>query len=81
MIKKRKKAASITAKDDKGRSIRVRLEFVSEDGLCPDEVAEVRTRLARKIADAIRELPYSDFGPENTEICLLHRWKTWKPSE
>lgn len=68
--KKHSRAATIRAKDGAGRRVTVRIEFTSRDGLLCDEVREARTKLARMVADAIRQLPFSDFGPENTSMTM-----------
>jgi hypothetical protein len=70
MTTKHRRAARITA-TDRDYKVVVSFEFKSGNGLILDEVREVRTKLARKIADALRELPHTDFGPEDTKVTLL----------
>ncbi len=42
----------------------------ADDCHAPDELAKVKQDLARAIADGIRGLTYTSFGPENTQVRL-----------
>ena len=59
--------AKVVAVDGPYR-MEVQITFKSHNGLTRDEVDSVARKPARKTADAVRELPYVDFGPEKTRI-------------
>lgn len=57
----------IIAAEDRGQKIRVDVTFTS-CGLTLSETERVERAATRACADAIRNLPYVSFGPENTTI-------------
>jgi hypothetical protein len=67
-MRKPKKNARISSNDSNGNAIQVAVEFTSTNELEKDEVEEVTRQAARAVADIIRKLPYTNFGPENTRI-------------
>jgi hypothetical protein len=69
-MRKLSKNARISSSDANGHTIEISLKFKSSNALEPSEVREVTIKAARAIADHIRNLPYTDFGPENTRINL-----------
>ena len=62
-----KRNAKVVAVDGPYR-VEVSISFKSGNGLVRDEVDQVTRNMARKTADAVRELPFTDFGPDNTRI-------------
>ena len=62
-----KRMARVIAVDGPYR-MEVQIKFTSRNDLLREEVDEVARRLARRTADAVRDLPYADFGPERTRI-------------
>lgn len=69
-MRKLKKSARIISNDGKGNVLEIAVQFSSTNHLEPDELANVVVKASRVIADAVRSLPYTDFGPENTKIAL-----------
>ena len=65
-----KKNAKVVAVDDNGR-IEVLVRFRSPKfTLTSDETKQVARAAAEKIADAIRSIPFLNFGPSNTTVTL-----------
>lgn len=62
-----KRNAKITSRDSEGQTIEINVLVKSND-LDASEIDRVATQASREIADAIRKLVYTDFGPENTQI-------------
>lgn len=62
-----KKNARIIA-DDGANRLEINVVFKSRNGLMRDEVRKVTTKTARLIARQLKDLPYSDFGEENTRV-------------
>lgn len=69
-MRRLKKSAKITSNDGKGNSLEIAMQFSSTNQLEEDEVDNVVVKASRQIADALRTLPYTDFGPENTKISI-----------
>jgi 2-phospho-L-lactate transferase/gluconeogenesis factor (CofD/UPF0052 family) len=64
-----KKNAKIVAIDDEGR-MEITVRFKSTNGLTKEEVNAVVVRAAERAADAIRDLPFVQYGPSNTTVSL-----------
>ena len=69
-MRKPKKSARINSNDSNGNEIEVTINFQSTNGLEASEVNSVVVKAVRSMADAIRSLPHTDFGPENTKISI-----------
>jgi hypothetical protein len=64
-----KKNAKVVAVDGSDR-IEVTIRFNSRYGLTQNETKQVARAAAEKIADAIRTIPFVDYGPSNTVVTL-----------
>lgn len=63
-----KRNAVVIARDNTGNKTKVRIQFDSKWKLTQSEINNVTRKLARSVADAVRELPCTDFGPDNTIV-------------
>lgn len=63
-----KRVRTIRADDGHGHKISIKVAFESTNSLTPFEIAKVTTEATRHVADAIRNLSYTDFGPDNTIV-------------
>lgn len=64
-----KKNARITADDGEVR-VDVTVRILSRNGLLRGEVQKIAVGTARKVADGLRDVVFTGFGPENTKIRL-----------
>ena len=65
-----KRNAVVVADDSEGHHIEVVIRFRSKNGLVRDEVNVIIRSAARKAAQMIKELDWTDFAEENTRIRL-----------
>lgn len=64
-----KKNAKVVAVDG-GDRIEVNIRFKSSNGLTQNETKQVTRTAAERIADAIRNIPFVDYGPSNTVVTI-----------
>lgn len=64
-----KRSVKVSANDgDVLVEIKTRIITTRQAALSRDEVDRIATKVGRVIADGVRVLPYTDFGPENTIV-------------